>query len=328
MKAESKQMGDRLYGLDYLRGLAAFGIMIYHYCYWQFGSFGSETFLGKVGVYGVSVFYILSGLTLYYVYQDKFELSKQWLVLFFKKRIFRIFPLLYVVNTIALLGEYILNSSFPPFETIFLNYTGLFGFIAWDNYLSTGAWSIGNELVFYTFFPFFMYFAKKNKKLLWSTIILSLFVYIYFAFVVLDDKVGLSDQWRNYVNPLNQVFLFLSGFVIGCFLTKKQLNKKMTSVLLILGIFIFIFYPIFGDTINLVTNFERIIFTLIGIVICWVFYKNTIQLPNILHKPLKVLGEMCYSLYLLHPIVWFGYGFVFRQNKLNYSGGGNLLIIR
>src|SRR5262245_60491552 len=88
----------RLYNLDYLRGLAAFGIMLYHYLTWTLGIFPADTIVGRVGIYGVSTFYVLSGLTLYYVYYGKMKPSAQDTAAFFKKRIFRIFPLLWLVT--------------------------------------------------------------------------------------------------------------------------------------------------------------------------------------------------------------------------------------
>lgn len=64
-----KQSG-RLHNLDYLRGLAASGIMIYHYSMWTNGHADIDSFICRVGVYGVSIFYVLSGLTLFVVYQE------------------------------------------------------------------------------------------------------------------------------------------------------------------------------------------------------------------------------------------------------------------
>jgi len=61
---------NRLNSLDYLRGIAAFGIMIYHYSSWTFGRFHADNFMGRVGVYGVAIFYVLSGLTLFHVYHE------------------------------------------------------------------------------------------------------------------------------------------------------------------------------------------------------------------------------------------------------------------
>ncbi|HEX6179628.1 MAG TPA: hypothetical protein VFZ47_00205, partial [Chitinophagaceae bacterium] len=53
----------RLHSLDYLRGLAAFGIMAYHFMMWTMGEMDSSRKMGRVGIYGVSIFYVLSGLT-------------------------------------------------------------------------------------------------------------------------------------------------------------------------------------------------------------------------------------------------------------------------
>jgi len=232
------QITNRLYNLDYLRGLAAFGIMIYHYFSWSFGIFSADTFMGRIGVYGVSIFYVLSGLTLYYVYYDKIKLSRQDIASFFKKRIFRIFPLLWLITFASI----ILSRKIPDFYNLFLNLTGLFGFVKWDAYFSTGVWSIGNELVFYVFFPFFILFAKSNKSLLiiLSTILFSL--YLYFAFIKLNPEIQLSEQWRSYVNPLNQVFLFLGGFLIGLLFNKTKINNATMIALLLIWIRTFYFY--------------------------------------------------------------------------------------
>lgn len=109
----------RLYNLDYLRGLSAFGIMIYHYISSTMGRFPSETFIARLVIYGVSIFYILSGLALYYVYYDKMKPSKDDVISFLKKRIFRIFPFLWLVTNISI----ILSRAVPDFTSLFLTLT-------------------------------------------------------------------------------------------------------------------------------------------------------------------------------------------------------------
>lgn len=291
---------NRLYNLDYLRGLAAFGIMIYHYSTWMTGQYAAGSFIGRLGIYGVSIFYVLSGLTLFYVYQNKLSFHLNSIAQFFKKRIFRIFPLLWFVTIMAI----VLSKHSPDLIKLALNFTGLFGFVDWDGYFTTGAWSIGNELVFYVFFPFFILFANKSKISLAILSLLIFGIYIYFAFYILDDTKTLTQQWRNYVNPLNQVFLFLGGFLIG--LTFKNLSiKSWLSISMIIGgVILFIFYPAEGNTIVLVSGINRLIFTFCCFLICLGFYKLSFKLPSFLDKPLTLLGEASYSVYLLHPIVF------------------------
>lgn len=241
---------NRLYNLDYLRGLAASGIMIYHYLSWTLGKFTADTFMGRLGIYGVSVFYVLSGLTLYYVYYEKMKPSKEDIVSFFKKRVFRIFPLLWLVTIVAIL----LSGTIPDFTILFLNISGLFGFIRWDSYFSTGVWSIGNEMVFYFFFPFFILFIKRFKPLMILLTVVLLGFYLHFAFVKLNPDLTISEQWKNYVNPLNQVFLFLGGFLIGFFLHDAEFKNSTIFFVLFFLLVLFTFYPATGDTINIVTG--------------------------------------------------------------------------
>lgn len=271
----------RLYSLDYLRGIAAFGIMIYHYLSWTLGGFSANTFIGRFGVYGVSIFYILSGLTLYYVYYEKMKPTTEDMVSFFKKRIFRIFPLLWLVTIIAIL----LSNKVVGLTKLFLNLSGLFGFVKWWSYFSAGIWSIGNELVFYVFFPFFIIFNKKYKLLMIFLALVLLGFYLYFAFVKLDPNLTLGEQWKDYINPLNQVFLFLGGFFIGYFLRNIKIKNSITVLLLFLTGFLFTFYPAEGNRISIVTGVNRLFFTACCFILCVCVYRLNYKFPKLIHKP-------------------------------------------
>lgn len=301
LNTASLQSNNRLYNLDYLRGFAALGIMIYHYCSWGLGQFHAETFLGRIGVYGVAIFYVLSGLTLYYVYYHKMKPSASDLKDFFWKRLFRIFPLLWLTTILTIVTQWPTNGM-PPLYTLFTNFTGLFGLIDWTGAIGTGVWSIGNELVFYLFFPIFVLFAKKSKILFFIFSAALLVLHIYFAFYVIKDIE--IEQRYFYMNPLNQVFLFLGGFLIGYFFKNISPPNYFCIVMLVLSFVLFIFIPVHGDTIHLITGSNRIIFTILCFSICFSFYKLKIRFHKILDKPLTKLGEASYSVYLIHPIVW------------------------
>lgn len=286
---------NRVTTLDYLRGICAFAIMVYHYVEFSgLSHLESADFLGRVGRYGVSIFYILSGLTLYLVYNQKFNLKH-----FYIRRIFRIYPLLIIVITVSIL----IHSIEPSWKTLFLNYTGLFGVVKpWD-YIGTGVWSIGNELFFYLLFPLLIICARQRLSLILISVVIFI-IYAYFAFEALDPGITLAKQWRIYVNPLNQMGLFFIGFLIGHFFQHIMMSQPVASFLLLIAIVSFILWPARGDTINLVSGFNRIIFTIIGAVVCLSFYKLNYRIP-IVHDFLVFLGESSYSVYLLHPIIWF-----------------------
>src|SRR5687768_1826084 len=92
----------RINSLDYLRGLTAFGIMVFHFTSWTFGGYQAQDFLGRVGLYGVSVFYVLSGLILFLIYFRKLKPTLPSLDTFALKRIYRIYPLLWLTAGLTL----------------------------------------------------------------------------------------------------------------------------------------------------------------------------------------------------------------------------------
>lgn len=290
----------RHHNLDYLRGLAAFGIMTFHYFSWSYGHLDAQSIVGRIGIYGVSIFYILSGLTLYLVYFDKMSLTLAGLADFFKKRILRIFPLLWLVIFAVLL----LARKMPDLEILFLNLTGLFGFVKRDSYIPDGAWSIGNELVFYLFFPVFVMLTKKHKLLMAILGIIITAIYFHFSFVQLTNTKTLAVQWLDYINPFNQLFLFLSGFLIAHFFYTKSLTNLQTTIFLVVSVLLFAILPSEKDPIHIVTGVNRLAFTFICIIICLSFYKSNFILPGYLHRPLATLGEISYSVYLLHPLAF------------------------
>lgn len=288
----------RLDTLDYLRGLAALGIMVYHLMSWSFGPQPVDTFLGRVGTYGVSVFYVLSGLTLQHVYASQMT-NMRTVRQFFVRRVFRIFPLLWLVTIAALL----LARVMPDLLDLFLNLSGLFGFVAWDTYFSPGVWSIGNELVFYALFPFIVLAAKRRWGLAIAGGVLGVF-YLYFAFFGIDPSSDLAEEWSIYINPLNQAFLFYLGFLIGHVLHAKNVKPLALHLGLWLSLALFIVWPTTANHMDIVTGWNRVVFTLLCVVMCAAVFKLRPSLPKPLHLPLVTLGHASYSVYLLHPIVF------------------------
>lgn len=298
---------NRLYNLDYLRGLAALSIMIYHYLSWTFPGYDSGSVIGRTGLYGVAVFYVLSGLTMFHVYHNRMS-SVADVKDFFKKRAFRIFPLLWLV----IIGQIILSRSMPDLSTLVLNLTGLFGLVAWDQYIAVGSWSIGNELVFYLFIPVFIFLRKS--WVLWLLMAAIFALHCYFAFYVITGP-RLEDKWSDYVNPLNQVFLFAGGFTIGHLFKTVTINHRLNLAILFTAVLAFIFFPIDGDEINIASGWPRMAFTAICLAVCFSFYKLSVHFPKVIEWPLTKLGEACYSVYLVHPLVY-NVMSIFIKNKV------------
>ena len=293
---------NRLKSLDILRGLTAFAIMFYHFSIWtnRGEAHTADSFLGRIGLYGVSIFFVLSGLTMYLVYHDKMQDSKA-IKSFFIKRIFRIYPLYWLA---CLSSIYFLET--PATKTdIFWNFTGLFAFIN-SKSLTTGGWSIGNELVFYAFFPLLIWLSQK-KFSFYVTIILSVCIGIFFCFNLLNNTATMTAQWMTYTNPFNQLFFFVAGIGLGkmvktTFFFKQHQNLNYLVLFLIIGLFVV--YPAVGQQTVLISGSNRIVFSLLSIIICFLIFTLDVQLPMLIEKPLTTLGEISYGVYLIHPIVF------------------------
>lgn len=292
-------MNNRIVTLDYLRGIAASIVMSGHYYVWINTDQPIPSTLHKMITFSVSIFYILSGITLYSVYHKSFKFDLQSFSNFALKRLFRILPLLWVATTLTI----ILTSVSHSWAILLLNYSGLFGFILPGAAIARAAWSIGNEMVFYAFFPLFVYLAQRRNKLwLYLYSFLSLLPAVYFTILKMGPVVSLSDQRLNlYLNPLNQLFLFVGGIVIAQLFKRKQLPYP--NVLLIVCVALFMLYPI-HDPVDLFTGPHRFMLCGICFLICIVLYTGKIFPPGWIHRPLTLLGETSYSIYLLHPIVY------------------------
>lgn len=297
---------SRIHPLDYLRGLMALMIMFYHYLSWHYEGFDSSHFMGRIGVYGVSIFYILSGLTLYIVYKTKiFEVGYWQYAL---RRILRIYPLLILITllTVFLLKNYVyIFTTERPLESLLLNITGLFGFVEPKRYIATGAWSIGNELVFYVFFPIILILTNWKKYMLYVSFLISLIIALYFAYFAINTDLTLSKNWEAYINPFNQIFLFVGGMVIAELLFFNKKDLSWPPYLFLIFLLVFSFYPVSGDRVNIIAGSNRLIFSLccFGIVVS--FLKTTVTLPNWLSFLFRTLGDISYTLYLSHPLVYY-----------------------
>lgn len=314
----------RVESLDYLRGILAFSVMLYHYSLNSFGALGGETLLGKLGIYAVSIFYILSGLSLTIVYSTKITAPSD-IGSFFIKRVFRIFPLFWIAITISLIYRLILSlGSAAEFgvglPSIFLNYSLLFGFLKPTGYLTKGAWSIGNEMVFYSILPFVFFLSRKWKMVTPFILVASFISFLYFSFGLLDAGKPLGDQWSIYINPFNQLFLFMSGVAIGKWgMRIKDIVGKYGWYILITTVVLFVGWPACGDQIQIVTGVDRLIFSLLSILLVLMLYVINPILHSWAHTPLSFLGQGCYSIYLLHPLIATPFALAFSKLGINPS---------
>jgi exopolysaccharide production protein ExoZ len=289
--------------LDYLRGLLALSIMFYHLRMWEFSPPDASTLLGRLGVYGVSMFFVLSGLSISIAYH-RYLIDAGTAGRFFVRRIFRIWPLFWVA-VLSVSAMNIISGTPVSAKLVLMDLTTLFGFLSPTAYMTTGAWSIGNEMVYYALTPILLMTYGRSRSAGHLLVAATVVVGLYFACGRLSSAKPLSQQWATYVNPFNNLCLNCLG--IALFFVRASFRSPLALLLLLAGsATVFLLYPVTGDQVNIVTGFNRIVFCLASLGMVFAFYQLHVQLPAWLSRPLAHFGLATYGLYLLHPVIWQG----------------------
>lgn len=296
--------------------------MVYHLTSWQLFKPDSSSLLGRLGVYAVSMFFILSGLSMALVYHN-FIHSFGSSITFFIRRIFRIWPLLWLAIALSLSATLVRGKE-PDWTVVLSNLTTAFAFTNPSGYMNTGAWSLGNEMVYYALTPIIIY--AYNKRLAFGNTLtgVTFLIGIAFATRILTTGQTLSAQWSQYINPFNNLFLYCTGIAIFYNARQWRFSRTANASCFAISLALFIFFPMRGDQIHIVTGVGRMVFCFASILLVLAFYKNTFILPVRLSARLTELGLITYGVYLLHPLVYSS--ILVASNKLGFALGAYAII--
>lgn len=216
--------GERIFFPDLLRALSFLAIVLFHFNVEIFQSYpnsmkiGSLSYLGQtVGDIGISLFIIISGLSLSFGANNSFDIKK-----FFKKRFLAIFPSFWVAYIVVGVVYFIFYGHFVGdgnYWKIILSITGLDGFFLYrmQNYYLVGEWYTGYMLITYLFFPLLFIGCKKSPVLTWLGVMIVFFIV----------AINYNEWFRVYINcnPLTRLPDFLFGITYGLFILKNKTRK-------------------------------------------------------------------------------------------------------
>jgi len=315
-------MYKRVYSIDYLRGILALFIVIYHYSSWgKLINVNTNCILFRLALYGVSIFFIISGFSLTYVYKDRLN-SYEDILKYLRNRIARIYPLFIFVIIFAILINF---RTLNDLKTFLQQVTISFYFFN-KGALTPGGWSIGVEIMFYLIFPILILLNKFYLKfrLFYVNIYLFLIVFCMFLSMYYNNyyyKMG-DKYFLIYVhNFFNHFYFFLGGMLIAYeFNTLKNILFKkffkrffitFSIVLVLLFLFLKVNNQYLYEYYIVLSGKYRLLFSIFSFSIflfVLIFFTRNIALLNF-------LGKISYTLYLTHPLSFY---LLSRYLKINY----------
>ena len=295
--------------MEGLRGFAVFLVFLVHFASlvkpWI--SQKSELFfllnsLHSLGNAGVDLFFVLSG---YLIYGSLIS-RRQLFLLFMSRRVERIYPVFSVVFACYVVLSFVLPAErkipeFPVDGFIYLaqNFFLLPGIFPIEPMI-TVAWSLSYELFYYLVTPFvILLFQLRERSVVWrSTFFLcfGLAIAVYFGFYGGPVRLVMFISGILLYEAMKSSFSFPYGSWIGLI----ALMIGLTTMLL----------PLYGNK-----GFALKIVILSGafFTLCLACFKDPASWLSrfFAWTPLRWLGNMSYSYYLLHGITLKALFFIF-----------------
>jgi peptidoglycan/LPS O-acetylase OafA/YrhL len=306
---------ERLPCVDALRGLMALCVAAYHFSSLSHAFAGGSrpaSLLALGGIYSVQGFFIVSGLCFFHSYRislargparfDSQTFGAREAQRFYVRRFFRIAPLYYSVLLLNLcLGQ----AVWPRFSwgRIAENVSLSFGFFHPNHAMVIGGWSIGIECVFYLAFPLLLWLCRLRGALWIALLALAALP------LLLHESLRSAPEaarFHAYVRVPNHAFLFLLGAACARVIERMRLRIDggwllgLAGYALLLGVALL---PRVWDHFALMIGAPRAW----GVAICTLLVllaacgKIT---RHDLFAPFRLLGDLSYAVYLLHPFAW------------------------
>jgi exopolysaccharide production protein ExoZ len=311
-------MKTQIQVIQLFRGLAALLVCCFHMKgLLPENSFGFVLF--KKGSIGVPLFFIISGFIMYVTtYQIEWNFDKIKTFLF--KRAVRILPLYYLATFVFILVSYqlhfyIIEHPKLLLPTIFFypTYANLIGPSYGMPALKVG-WSLNYEVYFYLLLAFSFMFKKYRWYFFSSIIIITLIIIpvLTRGYVMQDLRQWYTFHFSYFSLITNPVILF---FVLGLLIGKLykstiNFNRIIWANLFVIASLIN-FAGYYFDLFHFFSGFFTHLFNC-GLLILSTLLRDKLK-PYKIPKFLVFLGDISFSLYLVHPIILFSLPIVLRQ---------------
>ncbi|MEA5497635.1 acyltransferase family protein [Limnoraphis robusta] len=312
----------RLAYIDALRGIAIFSVLVVHTSQKVENLPNWLANLSAQGIYGVQIFFLISGFSIFLSFERRMNSEKKPLVNFFIRRFFRIAPLFYCAIILYLLlyglgpRYWLGDASSVTLANIIANFTFTNGFNPyWINSVVPVGWAVAIEMQFYLIAPYLYRKIKNVEQAIGLTLIVLIFSQILIWILKQNPLISSQQLWNGYLYFFlpSQLPVFSLGFVLyflmrnAGILSQSSKNETYNSenfvfrrAFLLLGIAIYL-------SLSIMSNYEiipghiaySIVFLLLTLSLG--FYS----FPFLVNRFWIEFGKISYSIYLLHFAILF-----------------------
>lgn len=299
-----KSESQRIISMEGLRGLAVFLVFLPHFVsmlkpWIDPNSFSYAVFnqLFNIGHIGVDLFFVLSGYLIY----GTLIVKERDFIPYIQRRIQRIYPTFLIVFCAYLVLSFLFpnESKLPLLLTdkiyyIFQNLIfmpGLFDIKP----IMTVAWTLSYEFFYYLMIPVLIgifslrNWSRQNRILLFLIIALLVYTYYYFD----------TDFYKH--GGLLRLMMFVSGILLFEAIEGNYFYKWKSFGLLALICLLFIIVVL--DVYDWGSWYRSLAIFILFFLLCLdAFRTNSITSRVFSIKPIRYLGNMSYSYYLIHSL--------------------------
>jgi peptidoglycan/LPS O-acetylase OafA/YrhL len=283
-----QQKNNRMLELDALRGIAALSVFFYHASIYYKESIYFSLF--RFGQTGVDLFFIISGFVIFSSIQNKTRIQ------FIKSRFIRLFPsywfavtFTFILILIKFYEKSILNLL--PFKQYLINLSMIQEFFKVEN-LDGPYWTLYIELFFYLIILFFL----KKEFFIYLTLTTLMLTTLFVRLNIIPNIFPFSILSTTPISA--QSSLFLAGILFyKLMVSKNKLYFLPIVCCLICQTLILKTHYQYASIQDIHFNEHITLLSIFFVLFSFLIYN---KLKFLIIKPLLILGNISYMLYLTH----------------------------